>query len=161
MPTTVKGINNPGNIRKGGAAFLGEITSPDGFRGFKSLAYGYRAILKIFDTYYKRGLTTLEKAINTYAPPSDNNPTSAYVRFLASGLGIEPTTDLRAILYTPRAKELLRLLSRFEQGNRWKDDENELENALRLFNNKPLITYGGSAVVLLLVGGLVLYLTRT
>ena len=38
--------NNPGNIRKNSDVFQGEKTSSDReFKQFKSMAYGYRALL--------------------------------------------------------------------------------------------------------------------
>jgi hypothetical protein len=158
---TVKGINNPGNIRAGAGKFLGEIKSPDNFRAFSDLFYGYRAILKIFDTYYKRGLTTLAQMLMTYAPPSDNNPTNAYIDYVSKGLSFPANTDIKPILYGPRAKDLMRLISRFEQGKAWKDDEIELDKAFRLFQGQPVNNSPTNLPIILLAIAGLLYLTRT
>lgn len=161
MKPTVKGINNPGNIRQSGVKFKGEIPSPDNFKAFSSLAFGYRAILKIFDTYQRRGTDTLRKALFVYAPPADNNPTSAYLDYISKGLNVAPDTSVKEIIYSDKAIPFLRLLSRFEQGKGWKDNEEELKNGVLMFNNKPLITpkTGGAAALLVLIG-IGLYLSR-
>ena len=82
---------NPGNIRKNGDLFQGEIDSTDpDFKQFRSMAYGYRAIFKILRTYKNNySLNTLEQMIYRWAPPSDNNKTEVYVDFVAKRAGID------------------------------------------------------------------------
>ncbi len=73
--------NNPGNIRLGADLWRGEV-SPSGdpsFRRFASMAWGYRAVFTVLDTYRRRyGLTSLRGMIDRWAPPSENN-TEAYI----------------------------------------------------------------------------------
>jgi hypothetical protein len=60
------------------------------FKQFESMAYGYRAMFVLLDTYRRRyGLTTIRQMINRYAPPSENF-TEGYVRFVADYAGVMP-----------------------------------------------------------------------
>jgi hypothetical protein len=95
--TLTRGLrnNNPGNIRKGGDVFQGEIipSSDKAFKQFKTMAYGYRAMFVTLDTYRKRGANTVEKIINLWAPPSENN-TGNYIKVVCTKSGLTPTRAL-------------------------------------------------------------------
>jgi len=83
--------NNPGNIRKN-AAFVwqGElpgVIAPN-FVQFDTLVNGFRAQIKLLNNYIKAGNNNLSKIINRWAPPSDNNPTNAYINYVAGKTGI-------------------------------------------------------------------------
>lgn len=48
------------------------------------MAWGYRAMFVLLDTYrLKHGLNTLQSMLNRYAPPSENN-TTEYINFVSS-----------------------------------------------------------------------------
>jgi hypothetical protein len=67
------------------------------FKQFESMAYGYRAMFVLLDTYRRRyGLTTIRQMINRYAPPSENF-TEGYVRFVTqhTGIGADEVVDAR------------------------------------------------------------------
>lgn len=118
IQTAGGGINNPGNLRKGGSKFVGEIDNPNegsGFRAFQSMDYGYRAIIILLRTYYNQGYHTLRQMMNHYAPPSENN-TSAYITFLAGNTGINPDTDMNDLIHSARVMELVKNISLYEQG---------------------------------------------
>lgn len=88
---------NPGNIRRSSVRYDGEvIPSRDAeFKEFCSMAYGYRAIFVLLDTYRRRyRLTTIRQMLNRYAPPEENF-TEGYVRFVAnrSGLAADEPVD--------------------------------------------------------------------
>lgn len=88
--------NNPGNIRRSRVHYVGEVVpSSDGeFKQFKSIAYGYRAMFVLLDSYRRRyGLTTIRQMINRYAPPSENF-TEGYIRFVTQKSGICPDEEL-------------------------------------------------------------------
>lgn len=73
--------NNPLNIRKG-ARWLGQWYYPTDkeFCEFQTMAYGFRAAFRTLITYYtKHDCKTLEKIINRWAPPSENN-TFSYIQ---------------------------------------------------------------------------------
>lgn len=71
---------NPGNIRNSPVRYLGEKESTDiAFKQFESMAWGFRAMFVLLDTYRVRyGLKTLQQMIERYAPPSEND-TTGYV----------------------------------------------------------------------------------
>lgn len=87
---------NPGNIRRSRVRFKGEvIPSRDAsFKEFSSMAYGYRAMFVLLDSYRRRyGLGNIRAMIERYAPPTENF-TDGYVRFISRRTGIEPDTDV-------------------------------------------------------------------
>ena len=84
--------NNPGNIRRSRVRYKGEVCpsrDPD-FKEFSTMAYGYRAVFVLLDTYRSRyGLATIRQMLNRYAPPTENF-TEGYVRFVADCAGVMP-----------------------------------------------------------------------
>ena len=118
---------NPGNIRLSRVRYLGEVRpsrDPE-FRQFESLAWGYRAIFVLLDTY----LDTLRGMISRWAPPSENR-TDAYIRAVAGDTGLDPderldTRDRRTMV--PVAASI----SRVENGV--KADREEVERGWELF----------------------------
>lgn len=74
---------NPGNIRNSPVRYLGEKESTDiAFKQFESMAWGFRAMFVLLDTYRMRhGLKTLQQMIERYAPPSEND-TTGYVSYI-------------------------------------------------------------------------------
>ena len=71
--------NNPLNIRKGND-WQGETEGSDpSFETFQSMAYGYRAAIKILYKYYHQyGCNTLSKIISRWAPKNEND-TEKYI----------------------------------------------------------------------------------
>lgn len=83
---------NPGNIRKSRVRYEGEVvpSRDKEFKEFSSMAYGYRAMFVLLDSYRsKYGLCTIRQMLGRYAPPSENF-TEGYVRFVSSCTGIAP-----------------------------------------------------------------------
>lgn len=92
---------NPGNIRQSRSRFQGEVrpSRDSAFKQFESMAYGYRAMFVLLDTYHRRyGLTTIRQMISRWAPPTENF-TEGYIRFVAQRTGIRPdeTLDSRSL----------------------------------------------------------------
>jgi hypothetical protein len=84
---------NPGNIRRDdrGAPFQGEIkpSQDAAFRQFKSMAYGYRALLKTLQNYHKlHQINTIRGIVMRWAPPSENH-TLDYIFAVEQGSGID------------------------------------------------------------------------
>lgn len=91
-------LNNPGNIRIGVPPFRGEFTpSRDPhFRQFQTMKMGIRAMAVILMMYAREhGIDTIHKAIERWAPPSDNNPTDAYAKEVSevSGYDVDEILD--------------------------------------------------------------------
>lgn len=90
---------NPGNIRRSKVRYKGEVTpsrDPQ-FKEFESVAWGYRAMFVLLDTYRRRyGLHTIRTMISRWAPPSENH-TDAYIRFISERVGITPDDDISTL----------------------------------------------------------------
>lgn len=87
---------NPGNIRRSKVRYRGEVrpSRDPAFKQFASLAWGYRAIFVLLDTYRVRyGLDTVAGMIARWAPPSEND-TAAYIRHVARTVGVAPDEPL-------------------------------------------------------------------
>ncbi|MEG0807464.1 MAG: structural protein P5 [Alistipes sp.] len=81
---------NPGNIRRSKVRYKGEVhpSRDPAFKQFSSLAWGYRAIFKLLDTYRIRyGIDTIETMIARWAPPSENH-TQGYIRAVSDQAGL-------------------------------------------------------------------------
>lgn len=80
---------NPGNIEISKDVFQGEImpSLDNRFKQFQNMAYGYRAIFVTLDTYRKRGLDTIEKIINSWAPTVENH-TQKYIESVEKWSGV-------------------------------------------------------------------------
>ena len=86
---------NPGNIRKSGTAYMGEVrpSQDAAFKQFETMAWGYRAVFVLLDSYRRRGYTTLRQMIARYAPPVEND-TGNYVRCVSAWSGIDADEPL-------------------------------------------------------------------
>jgi hypothetical protein len=83
--------NNPGNIRKSGAAWQGAVAGNDPvFVTFDTPQDGIRAMAKVLLTYQRRhGLDTVAELIERWAPATEND-SFAYIDDVATRLGIDP-----------------------------------------------------------------------
>lgn len=91
---------NPGNIRISRSHFLGEVrpSRDSAFKQFESMAYGYRAMFVLLDSYRRRyGLSNIRAMISRWAPPVENY-TEAYICSVAqrSGIDADATLDTRS-----------------------------------------------------------------
>ena len=111
---TPRGIrnNNPLNIRRTSTQWEGlhPVQADREFCQFIDMKYGYRAAFRLLMKYYRKyGLHTVHEIINRWAPSSDGNATSAYVKRVVNdlaktapgGVFIGPTTDIGYITETP------------------------------------------------------------
>lgn len=145
--TAGDGFNNPGNIRQSPIVYIGEIVNPfnyfselvkpneRNFKSFTTMAYGFRAMIKILRAYNNRGLVTLRQMINTYAPPSDNNPTESYVSYVQTKSGIaDADADITELVKGIAVKEIIRHMAEFEQGAKFGQSikQSDLDTAYNL-----------------------------
>ncbi len=93
--------NNPLNIRHGHSLWQGrtEAQTDREFVCFMTMGMGYRAAWKILQTYYeslpKMGkIFCLYQIIHRWAPPEDNNDTSAYLNRVIKLTGISAMQSL-------------------------------------------------------------------
>jgi len=112
--------NNPGNIRTSPTNWNGEITEPgEEFERFSDMHMGVRASARILRTYGKKyGIDTINKIIDRYAPPEDNNPNNAnYARHVSNGSGFD--VDEKIDLNDPAVLiKLMRPIFQFENGQK-------------------------------------------
>lgn len=90
--------NNPGNLIISNIPWKGKIPrnkNTDGkYEQFTSPHYGIRAmVMDIKNDIVKDKLNTIRKLINEYAPKHEN-PTKAYIDFVAKHTGISPDTPI-------------------------------------------------------------------
>lgn len=75
--------NNPGNLRYAGQA---GATNEGGFAAFPTLARGIQAANRQLDLYTQRGLNTISKIVQKWAPPNEND-VPAYIAALKKATG--------------------------------------------------------------------------
>ncbi|EPM1029343.1 lytic transglycosylase catalytic [Escherichia coli] len=86
--------NNPGNLNFVGQAGA-SLERPGGrFARFETAFDGLRALARQLMLYAGRGINSVEKIISTWAPASDNNNTTAYIRAVSQRLGVDPRAAL-------------------------------------------------------------------
>ena len=81
---------NPGNIRQSRSKFQGEVrpSRDSAFKQFETMAYGYRAMFVLLDTYHRRyGLTTIREMFFNDTATTEIF-TEGYIRFVAERTGI-------------------------------------------------------------------------
>ncbi len=121
IKTSGDGVNNPGNIRSSTTPYTGK-TTPQGnaFETFDTLNHGYRAMIELLRAYYKNhNLSNLNQMISRYAPSSDNNTPLQYAQTVADAIGVTPDQDMYNTLYSVSANDLVKAMSKVEQGNKW------------------------------------------
>lgn len=79
---------NPGNIRLSRVKYQGEVapSQDKSFKQFQTMAWGYRAMFVVLDSYHRKGFKTIRQMINRYAPPVENH-TDNYVNFVSVNSG--------------------------------------------------------------------------
>lgn len=108
--------NNPGNIRKGGDTFQGEKlpSSDTAFKQFNSMPYGYRAMFVTLATYIEKGYNTIDKIVNRWAPPVENN-TDSYQKNV-SRISKVARTKVLTTSDGPQLKAIVSAMSYIENG---------------------------------------------
>jgi|GEM_PF-633233 len=116
-------LNNPLNLRPlpAGRLWDGQVGNYDtgtigAFCNFKAAVNGFRAAMKNLQAYVTQGKTTPRAITNTWAPPADNNPTSAYITSVCLNAGFTPDQTLNLALYDD-AYALLYAMTVQEQGS--------------------------------------------
>jgi hypothetical protein len=131
--------NNPGNIRltydtKGNKTYWqGEVDGVDkSFKTFKNMYYGYRAIFVTLNSYFSKGVNTIEKIVNRYAPSSEND-VEAYIKTLVAFTGKERNEGL---LFSDN-KTILKLVAAISfHENGVKADESQVTQGYKLYNTE-------------------------
>lgn len=128
--------NNPLNIRKNGIKWKGQVKFDSPFCVFLEPKYGWRAALIIIcRSYRKRGLTTVSKIINAWAPPTENK-TDNYAKFVAFRCDVGLNDPLPSIYFNPCLYyKLLKNMAIMENGEKYvtSDILNPLHDAIEAY----------------------------
>lgn len=109
--------NNPGNIRVSKDQWEG-MTGDDGaFVTFDSPESGVRALGKNLLSYGRQGYDSIEKIINRWAPPNEND-TQAYIDSVVAATGI-PATQSLDLSNPDTLSALAQAISFHETGSRY------------------------------------------
>ncbi|NHQ98148.1 internal virion protein D [Escherichia coli] len=109
--------NNPGNIRVSKDQWEG-MTGDDGaFVTFDSPESGVRALGKNLLSYGRQGYDSIEKIINRWAPPNEND-TQAYIDSVVAATGI-PATQSLDLSNPDTLSSLVQAISFHETGSRY------------------------------------------
>lgn len=85
--------SNPGNLRKSKDQWEGAIGDDGAFVIFDSPESGVRALAKNLMSYGRQGYDSIEKIINRWAPPNEND-TQSYINSVVAATGIPATQSL-------------------------------------------------------------------
>ena len=85
--------SNPGNLRKSKDQWEGAIGDDGEFVIFDSPESGVRALAKNLQSYGRQGYDSIEKIINRWAPPNEND-TKSYIDSVVAATGIPATQSL-------------------------------------------------------------------
>lgn len=106
--------NNPGNIRHGSKwQGMAQVQSDPDFVTFIAPEWGIRAMARLLLNYQRNyGLHTVRQIITRWAPPVENQ-TEAYVRSVATALGVDPDQEIDVWARLP---QLIPAIIRHENG---------------------------------------------
>ena len=108
--------NNPGNIKKTGHTYIGEIDESDTYETFVDVNWGFAAMFSLLHRKYS-GMT-IEEAVSIYAPDFEND-TNAYVKFIEDRTGFPSDTveinsyDIATII------PIVEAMATYEGGKNW------------------------------------------
>lgn len=123
--------NNPGNIRVSKDQWEG-MTGDDGaFVTFDSPESGVRALAKNLQSYGRQGYDSIEKIINRWAPPNEND-TQSYIDSVVAATGI-PATQSLDLSNPDTLSSLAQAISFHETGSRY-DPEVYQQGVARALN---------------------------
>lgn len=122
---------NPGNIRKSKDQWEGAIGDDGAFVIFDSPESGVRALAKNLQSYGRQGYDSIEKIINRWAPPSEND-TQSYIDSVVSATGI-PATQSLDLSDPDTLSSLAQAISFHETGSRY-DPEVYQQGVARALN---------------------------
>ncbi|MCC9297017.1 hypothetical protein LOK69_00650 [Escherichia coli] len=89
--------NNPGNLEASSSnPWVGQTGSDGRFAKFETPEHGIRALGRNLVSYQRHGVDTVKEIINRWAPPSDNNDTTAYISAVCAQLGVTDDQPLDA-----------------------------------------------------------------
>lgn len=87
--------NNPGNLEYSKTnPWVGQTGDDGRFAKFETPEHGIRALGRNLMSYQRQGIDTVSEIINRWAPPTDNNDTTAYIKAVCEQLGVSADEPL-------------------------------------------------------------------
>ncbi|EBR8884965.1 hypothetical protein YD15_004208 [Salmonella enterica subsp. enterica serovar Ohio] len=87
--------NNPGNLEYSKSnPWVGQTGDDGRFAKFETPEHGIRALGRNLMSYQRQGIDTVSEIINRWAPPTDNNDTTAYIKAVCDQLGVSTDEPL-------------------------------------------------------------------
>lgn len=94
--------NNAGNLKEVGIPWKGKLEGSDSggrvasgsFTRFSTPQFGVRALNRDLTTKINRGLDTITKILNVYAPNGRENDTRSYIRAVSDATGLDPNQSI-------------------------------------------------------------------
>lgn len=87
--------NNPGNLEYSKSnPWVGQTGDDGRFAKFETPEHGIRALGRNLMSYQRQGIDTVSEIINRWAPPTDNNDTTAYIKAVCDQLGVSADEPL-------------------------------------------------------------------
>ncbi len=123
--------SNPGNLRKSKDQWEGAIGDDGEFVIFDSPESGVRALAKNLQSYGRQGYDSIEKIINRWAPPNEND-TKSYIDSVVAATGI-PATQSLDLSNPDTLSSLAQAISFHETGSRY-DPEVYQQGVARALN---------------------------
>lgn len=123
--------SNPGNLRKSKDQWEGAIGDDGEFVIFDSPESGVRALAKNLQSYGRQGYDSIEKIINRWAPPNEND-TKSYIDSVVAATGI-PATQSLDLSNPDTLSALAQAISFHETGSRY-DPEVYQQGVARALN---------------------------
>lgn len=123
--------SNPGNLRKSKDQWEGAIGDDGEFVIFDSPESGVRALAKNLQSYGRQGYDSIEKIINRWAPPNEND-TKSYIDSVVAATGI-PATQSLDLSDPDTLSSLAQAISFHETGSRY-DPEVYQQGVARALN---------------------------
>lgn len=89
--------NNPGNLEYSKTnPWVGQTGDDGRFAKFETPEHGIRALGRNLMSYQRQGIDTVSEIINRWAPPTDNNDTTSYIKSVCEKLGVAADEPLDA-----------------------------------------------------------------
>ena len=123
--------NNPGNIRVSKDQWEGATGDDGAFVTFDTPDSGVRALAKNLMSYGRQGYDSIEKIINRWAPPNEND-TQSYINSVVAATGI-PATQSLDLSDPDTLSSLAQAISFHETGSRY-DPEVYQQGVARALN---------------------------
>lgn len=127
-----KQTHNPLNIRQSTDVFIGEVPSPNSaFKVFREDVYGVRAAILIIITYRRKyNIKTVQRIIQRWAPPTEND-TDAYIDFVVKKMpsGTTPFTEVTKDNLYDLLKAMAKIESNYTLSRETYDKAVELSNS--------------------------------